>query len=461
MVAIKIKKGLDIPITGKPAGNVKPFTQSGQAYRSLKQIGLNLSEFSDLRFTLTAKLNDKVRIGDPIVEDRLCPGRMFVSPAAGTIIEIRRGLKRVLHDIVIEVDPVEDIKKFPPLNPNQASRDEIIQRLMEGGGFSHIKRRPFELLADPRHLPRTIFVKAIESLPFYPPAEMQVEGHENLFQAGLDSLKKMTDGQVHLIHHANSSIFANYKNVQIHTAEGPHPIGNLSLHIQEIDPVRSTQDVIWTLDAHDVLVLGSLLLKGEYFIERVIGIGGPACVPDQTGFFRVREGFPIEALLAGRVPHSEGLTRVISGDVLTGHQVENDDFLGFNDFALVLIRENVDRELLHFFKLGTNKYTASGAYLTGFLNPEKQTFDFTTNQHGEARPFIDSSMYDKVMPLNVPTMNLVKAVMAEDYELAEKLGLLDVVPEDFALPTFVDPSKIEMTEIIKNGLRAYSKDVLQ
>ncbi len=460
MVAIKIKKGLDIPIAGKPTGNVEPFTQSGQANKSIKQIGLNLSEFGELRFTLIAKLNDKVRIGDPIAEDRLCPGRMFVSPASGTITEIRRGLKRVLHDIVIEIDQVEDIKKFPPLDPNHATREDIIKRLMEGGGFSHIRRRPFDILADPRHLPRTIFVKAIESLPFYPPAELQVQGYENLFQAGLDALKKMTDGKVNLIHSAGSSFFSHFKNVQIHTAEGPHPVGNLSLHIQEIDPVRSTQDIIWTLDAHDVLVLGSLLSNGEYFIERVIGIGGPACIADQTGFFKVREGFPIEALLAGRVPHADGPIRIISGDVLTGHQVESDDFLGFNDYALVLVRENVDREMLHFFKLGTNKYTASGSYLSGFLNPNKQSFDFTTNQHGEERPFIDGSMYDKVMPLDVPTMNLVKAVMAEDYELAEKLGLLDVVPEDFALPTFVDPSKIEMTEIIKNGLRAYSKDVL-
>lgn len=461
MVAIKIKKGLDIPISGKPFGDIKPFNPSGQASKTIKQIGLNLSGFTDLRFTLTAKLNDKVRIGDPLVEDRFCPGRMFVSPAAGTLTEIRRGLKRTLHDIVIEIDPIESIKKFTPLDPNHATRDEIIQRLMEGGGFSHIRRRPFDLLADPRHLPRTIFVKALESLPFYPPAELQVKGYEMLFQAGLDALKKMTEGPVHLVQSANSPFFSSFKNVQLHTAEGPHPVANPSLHLQEIDPVRSTQDNIWTLDAHDVLVLGSLLLKGEYFIERVIGIGGPACIPDQTGFYRVREGFPIEALLAGRVPHADGSIRIISGDVLTGHQVESDDFLGFNDYALVLVRENVDREMLHFFRLGANKYTASGAYLSGYLNPSKQSFDFTTNQHGEERPFIDGSMYDKVMPLHVPAMNLVKAVMSEDYELAEKLGLLDVVPEDFALPTFVDPSKIEMTEIIKNGLRAYSKDVLQ
>lgn len=461
MSAIKIKKGLDIPIKGRPQGDVRPFKRSGESSASIKRISLNLSEFNDLKFSLILKLNDKVRIGDPIAEDRSCPGRMFVSPAAGTIVEIRRGLKRSLLDIVIERDENETFKKFSPIDPKFSSRDEIIKRLLEGGGFSRIKRRPFDVLADPRHLPRTIFVKAIESLPFNPPPEMQVSGNESLFQIGLDALKKMSLGEVHLVYKKDSPLFKHFKNVQLHTAEGPHPIANPSLHIQEIDPILSNQDIIWTIDALDVLILGSLLVKGQYYIERVIGIGGPACLSDQCGFFKVREGFPIEALIAGRASHGESPIRIISGDVLTGHKAESDDFLGFFDYACVLIRENTDRQMLHFLRLGSDKFTASRSYLSGFFNNPSQPFDFTTSQHGEKRPFIDGAIYDKVMPLHVPTVNLVKAVMAEDYELAENLGLLEVVPEDFALPSFIDPSKIEMTEIIKNGLKAYSKEVLQ
>lgn len=454
MVAINIKKGLDIPILGKPEGDIRLFSSSGQVHTPIKQIALNLSEFEDLRFTLLAKVGDKVRIGDPIAEDRLCPGRLFVSPASGTLTDIRRGLKRALHDIVIDIDPSETYKQFGPLDPLHTPLETILERWKEGGGFTHIRRRPFDLLADPRQAPRTIFIKAIESLPFYPPAELQVKGHEALFQAGVIALSRFAP--VHLVHQAGSSAFSSVRNAALHPAKGPHPIGNLSLHIQEIDPVRSAQDTIWTVNAHDVLILGSLL-NGTYFIERTIGIGGPACLPDQTGFFRVREGFPIEALISGRVPHAP--IRLISGDVLTGHTVLPDDFLGFNDFALVILRESESREFLHFLKLGANKYSASRAYLSGFLS-SSQPFDFTTNQHGEERPFIDSSLYDKVMPLDIPTMPLVKAVLAEDYDLAEKLGLLDVVPEDFALPTFIDPSKIEMTEIIKHGLREHAKEVL-
>ena len=76
------------------------------------------------------------------------------------------------------------------------------------------------------------------------------------------------------------------------------------------------------------------------------------------------------------------------------------------------------------------------------------------------RPFIDSTLYDKVMPLEVPTMLLVKAILAEDYDLASSLGLLEVVGEDFALPTFVCPSKMEMVEIVNKGLKSYAKEIL-
>lgn len=459
MGAIKIKKGLNIPINGKPAGDVKAlFASEKKSTPSL--YSLNLSPFQEEKFSLLVKLGESVKLGDPLLEDRSCPGRFFVSPAGGKILRIDRGEKRVLKNIVIESSSQEEIKKFDPIDPLQSTKDQILKRWMEGGGFSHIRKRPFNHLADPRHLPRTIFVKGLESYPFHPRAEMFVQGHEHLFQVGLDGLKKITDGLVHLVfsHDSTSKAFLEAKNVQKHTAEGPHPVGTLSLHLQEIDPVRSAQDIIWTLSVHDVIVLGSLLYDGKYFVERVIGIGGPGALLSHTGFYKVREGEAVRTLISGRLNALEDPVRIISGDPLIGRAVDENDFLGFDDYALSLIPENEKRKMLHFFRLGDD-YTTTHAYLSGFLKRNKP-FDFTTNQHGERRYFIDPSQYDSVQPLNIPTVHLVKAVMAGDFELAEKLGLLHVVPEDFTLPTFVDMSKIPMDDIIDKGLKAYAKEVL-
>lgn len=461
MVHIKIKKGLDIPIEGKPSGDIQELIPGGEVYPPAKPlfIALNLRAFEDTKFRLLVKPGDVVKIGQPLAEDKDAPGRMFVAPAAGTIKEIRRGLKRSLQDIVIEVANNEDYLEFPPLDVKHTSPETIIERLMTGGAFAYIRSRPFNLLANPQRTPRSIFIKAIESAPFVPPAEMQVAGHEKDFQTGLDALAKLSS-VVHLVHRKDTSCraFTNAQSVQKHTVEGPHPAGNPSVHIQHIDPIRASDDVIWTLTVQDVVTIGSLIAKGRYFNERIISIAGPGILLDQTGYFKIRSGFPIAPLIAGRI--HKGLMRLISGDPLMGQKVTVDDFLGFYHTCFCVIPENTEREFLHFMGLGLNKYTFSKAYLSGHLDNSKREYYFTTNLHGEHRAFIDSALSDQVMPLNVPTMLLVKAVMAEDFELAETYGLLEVDSEDFALPAFVCPSKVEMTEIIKTGLKQFAKEIL-
>jgi len=190
----------------------------------------------------------------------------------------------------------------------------------------------------------------------------------------------------------------------------------------------------------------------------VISIAGPGVLEDRVGYFKARAGYPVGALIAGRI--HKGLQRFVAGDPLMGKRVEVEDFLGFYDTVFCVIPENVKREFLHFFRPGLKKFTFSKAYVTGHLNNRNREYDFTTNLHGEKRAFIDSTLYDKVMPLNVSTMLLVKAVMSEDYELADELGLLEVDSEDFALPSFVCLSKMEMPDIVKQGLHNYAEEVL-
>lgn len=462
MAHIKIKKGLNIPIKGEPSGEVQDLIQSGTSSPQVKPkfISLNLKSYEYQSFKLIAKLDDFVKIGEPIAEDKEAPGRMYVAPASGIVREVRRGLKRRLLDIVIEVAENEQYFENSPLDVSTATREEILAKLMHGGLFHRIRQRPFDSLANPKHKPRSIFVKALESAPFTPSPELQVRGHEKEFQIGLNALAKMTD-KVHLVYRAGTDFlpFTNAKNVETHTAEGPHPIANASVHIQKIDPITKVNDVVWTLNAHDVVCIGHLLNTGHYYTDRVIGIGGSGILENRTGYFHVREGYPVNSLISGRV-EKKMHSRYVSGNPLTGTKVESEDFLGIADYVFCAIPEPTKRTLLHFFRLGTENYSFSKAYLTGHLSNKDHKYDFTTSLHGEHRPFIDSQQYKKVQPLTVPTMLLCKAVMAEDYELAEELGLLEVSGEDFALPTFVDPSKMEMVEIIKNGLRRYAQEVL-
>lgn len=455
MTHIKIEKGLDIPIKGAPNGDVKPFKMN-----EIKQLALDLSSFEDIKFKLLVGLGDVVKIGQPLAEDKMTPGRYFVSPAGGILSEVRRGAKRRLLSLVIDKAEQEEFHQWKQMDVKSASREEIIQRMKEGGVFSHIHQRPFDLLADPSKKPRNIFVKAMESAPFTPPAEYQIIGNENEFQIGLTALSKITDGKVHLVYSAKSDLpaFREADNVEKHTAIGPHPISNYSLHIQKIDPIQSVDDVIYTLNVADVISIGHLIQNGLHYIFKVASLAGPGIYENKLGYYQVRKGIPIKVLTQNALKNEP--LRLISGDPLNGHRVEESDFLGFDDFVVCAIPENESREFLHFFRLGKDKYSMSRAYLSGHLDNDKRQYDFTTSQHGEHRPFIVASLYDKVQPLNISTMLLTKAVMAEDFELAESLGLLEVAPEDFSLPTFVCPSKMEMSDIIHNGLKLYAKEVL-
>ncbi len=305
---------------------------------------------------------------------------------------------------------------------------------MQRGLFPHIRFRPFNLVPDPKHLPRAIFITAIETRPFLPPFEMHVEGEEIYFAEGLKALSKLAPGRVHLVYRSHSDFppFIHAEQVEKHTVEGPHPAGCGSVHIHAIDPIRRPNDYVWTLTALDVVIVGKMVREGRYHVKRIISLAGPGIADEKRGFFIGRQGYPVKELMKYR--SSDPLIRFISGDPLTGTEVETTHFLGFNHTCFSAFPINITREPFHFFQLGRKKYSATRAYLSGHISPPPEGYHFTTNQHGEERAFIDPSVYDKVMPLEIPTMLLVKAILAEDFEKAERLGVLEVVPEDFALP---------------------------
>lgn len=443
---IRIKKGLDLPIQAKPEGSATQLPKP-------KTCALNLNPFDDIRFKVLVRVDEHVKIGQPLVESKSTPGVAFVSPGSGRVIEVRRGLKRRLLDIIIELEDQEQHVVHPPLSTY--TKQTIVKRLMEGGAFAHIRMRPFNLVANPKKLPRTIFVKAIESAPFTPSAEMQVYGQEEAFAHGLKALNVLAP--IQLVHREGSkcTAFTQAAHVERHSILGPHPAGNVSVHIHKISPILHHSEVVWTLSVVDVITIGELIEKGTYYTDRIIGIGGSGLKKGAARYVKARAGHPIAELANGGL--KDELLCLISGDLLSGTKVEITDFLEFYHTTLSILPVNIKREPFHFLRPGIGKFTATRTYASGFLKKKKYAFD--TNQHGEERAFIDGAVYNKVMPMQIPTMQLIKAILSEDYELAEQLGMLEVVSEDFALSTFICPSKIEMMDIVKQGLYRYSKEL--
>ena len=441
MSLIKIKAGLDIPMKGFPSedrGVIGPSCS----------VGIDLSSFDCVKLKLLKRVGDTVSMGEVVAYDKEVQKRKWISFSAGVVKEIVRGERRRPLTLVIERS--DERSAFERVNVASKSREELLHLMSERGCFPFIRKRPCSQIADPAQPPRSIFIQGIESAPFMPPAELHVKGKEESFRVGLALLEKIGCGNVHMVMRSDSELNQYCDNVTVHAhvGIGPHPIANPSIHIEKIDPITSSEDVIWTLHVADVIVLGSLMM-GEIDAERLIAIAGEGIDEKVRGFYRVHVGESISHLIQS----NEIKGRILSGSPIDGSEVKSDGFLGLQHYALSILPHSEKRSFFHFCQLGFKRYTSSRTYFSKLLS---KLFSFSTQLHGELRPFVDGVYYDKVMPLSVPTMPLLKALLAEDFELAVQLGLLEVSSEDFALTSFVCPSKIDHMSIVKKGLDHYA-----
>ena len=437
--------GLNIPLLGEAQGEICDLSFP-------KRVALDVSPLPDIRFKLHVKPGDSVKCGDILLEDKACPGRVFIAPGSGKILDVIRGLKRQIQQVIVACEGEQKTNAFEAFDPNTLAREEIIAHLMRAGIFGSIYQRPVKRLANPTQMPEAIFVKSAESAPFVPSPQLEIAENEHAFAQGISILTKLTQGAVHII----SDTEKEMSGAQVHISKGPHPSSNLSVHIEKIHSIKNQDQIIWTVDAHDVIAMGKLSLSGEFYNRKIIAIAGEGIFEQERRVVRAFVGHPLDELLSGKL--TDQPLRLISGDPLMGEKREMDGFLGREHACVCALPDQVKRSFLHFLGLGLRRYTATKTYLAAALPSKSRSF--TTSLHGEERPFVDSSYYEKVMPLKIPTMQLIKALLAEDYELACDLGLLEVDAEDFALPTFICPSKIPMVAIVKAGLSSYAKTYL-
>jgi Na+-transporting NADH:ubiquinone oxidoreductase subunit A len=431
---IRTKKGLNLPLKTK--------IDSKERAPKPNQIAVDLSPFYYLQLRLLAKEGSYVKIGDPVAQDKSEPKRVLVAIASGKVVKVRRGLKRRLLSIIIEVEEKEQEKKFQPVDLEKITKDALIEKLLEGGFFGLIKKRPFDMLASPNHQPRSIFIKALESAPFTIESDLFVRGYEDFFAKGLFALSKIA--KVHLVfsEHSTFEPFIHAQNCEKHTAIGPHPISSQSIHIDAIDPIGSLKECVWTLNVRDTVAIGMFLAAGKIHLEQWIFFGGNGVLDEKNTLYKARLGFPIEPFLDRIKPLP---VKYVSGTPLDGELIEKNGFLGIFDHTLCVLLEDKERQLFNFLRLKSKHYTATKTYF--------KTLRFSTSLNGERRAFIDGSIYQKVMPLNIPVIQLVKACLAKDFDKAIELGLLEVAKNDFSLCSFLDPSKYEMCDIIDQFLK--------
>ncbi|MDE5794132.1 MAG: NADH:ubiquinone reductase (Na(+)-transporting) subunit A [Muribaculaceae bacterium] len=434
-IEINIKKGLDIPMEGKAEGKPEPIKAT--------LVGICPEDFPGYTWKCDVKPGDAVTKGMPLFHAKEAEAIKLVSPAAGTVEEIRRGERRKILAVTVRVSE-EDSK-----NPIEAG--SLIEKLKQSGLWAMMRQRPFDVVPAENAEPRDIFVTAFDSSPL---AGNVIPTHIGEYlEPGLEALKSLTKGTVYLAVRPGQGL--RTKVAKVLDMIGPHPAGNVGVQIAAVAPINKGETV-WTLDAGTVARLGMLVKKGYCDYRAEVAITGPAAVKPKKVLTEI--GASLNEILKGELKEDTSV-RVISGNVLTGTKVNPEtDFLRFPYRQITIIEEGDKAdEFMGWASMSPKKFSIKRTF-PAFLRGLEKPFNFDARIKGGHRAMILSGELDKVFPFDIYPEYLIKAMMAGDYDRMEKLGIYEVAPEDFALPEFVDTSKQELQKLTRESLEKLRKD---
>lgn len=437
----KIRKGLTINLAGK-AEKFFGKTNPSELY------ALKPGDFHGLVPKLEVKEGTTVKAGTTLFVDKNQPEVRFTSPVSGRVVSVNRGERRVILEVVVKADGANEYETFRVGDPLQMSREEIIENLLLSGLWPAIRQRPYNVVAHPMDTPKSVFVSAFDTAPLAPDYDFLVQGAEADFQTGINALSRLTAGKVHVNvtdEYPASPAFTRVQQAQTNYFRGPHPSGNVSVQIQRLDPINKGEK-IWVVGPQDVITIGRLFSKGIYDASKLVALTGSEVI--QPRYYKIISGASIRSLVDGNVQPTP--QRFISGNPLTGTRVAHSGFLGFYDAQVTVLPEGDYYEFLGWALPGFGKYSFSRSFWS-WLSPDR-SYRIDTNLHGGHRAFVLTGIYESVFPFNIYPMQLLKAILAEDVDQMERLGIYEVVEEDFALCEFVCPSKTEMQVLVRKGL---------
>ena len=439
---IKIKKGLDIPIAGRPESRI----EAGNDVSTVAVLG---TDAHGLQPRMAVSVGDRVKLGQHLFTDKKNPGVRFTAPGSGRVAAINRGARRALQSVVIELGG-DEAETFATHSRQQLSNLDTVsvrETLQQSGAWAAFRTRPFSRVPPVKQVPAAIFVTAIDTHPLAADPGLIIADAGEAFGDGLAAIARLTEGAVYVCTAPGSGIEcpdgAAFRHAEF---DGPHPAGLPGTHIHHLEPVGEHK-VVWHIGYQDVIAIGRLFTDGRLSTERTVAIGGPRAL--RPRLVRTRFGASTKELLAGEA--ASGRMRVISGSVLSGHQaVGSLAYLGRYNNQVSLLQEGSEREFLAWMRPGVDKYSTTRAYLGHLLR--RGRFDMTTTQNGSPRAMVSIGTFERIMPLDILPTPLLKALLVEDTDRAKELGCLELDEDDLALCSFVCNGKYDYGPFLRMNL---------
>ena len=256
---IKISKGLDLPISGKPSMLITDEPK-------ISSVSLLGNDFVGMKPTMLVKENESVKAGQKLFEDKKNLGVFFTAPAGGIVKSINRGDKRKFLSVEIEIS-------------------------------NCFKTRPFIRTPNINTMPEALFINCCDTNPLSVDPFEIINFDKVYFDEGISLLKTLFDCDIHITYQ-NNKFDKSLKGINYHQFVGPHPAGLVGTHISKIHPVNINSNV-WTLGFQDIISMGYLKINKKIRTHKIISIGGPAVF--EPSLLKVRYGSNIDEITAGKI----------------------------------------------------------------------------------------------------------------------------------------------------------------
>ena len=443
---IRTKKGLVIPISGRPE-------QVVGAKQRVRHVALLGPDYAGLKPKVLVDVEQTVSLGEPLIVDKRDPDAPFASPGTGRVVAINRGRRRVLQSVVVALDEtaapetVFDIDR--PKNPAA-----IRNVLLRSGTWSGFRTRPYNRVPHSQSSPRSLFVTATDTRPLAADPNVVVKYKESEFQRGMEILTRLGDWPVYLCTGPDWS-GAEFEDGRIRRVEfnGPHPAGLVGTHIHHLDPVAADRTV-WHIGYQDVIAIGHLFATGRLLAERIVSVAGPGAVNPRL--LRTRMGADVTELMAAEV-NPDQACRLVSGSVLDGASaVAPMAYLGRYHNQITVLPEKAERRLFGWMTRGGGAAARSGR----FARPDEKRAVASSAPHGTAATaaMMPVGAFERVIPFDILPVPLLRALLVKDTDAAQALGCLELAEEDLALTSFVCPAKQNYGAALRINLDRIEED---
>ena len=448
---INLRKGLNLRLKGEADRRIERLA-APHSY------GITFDDFTGVVPGMLVQPGDRVKAGSPLFFDKNHPQILWSSPVSGSVSEVVRGEKRKLMHLSIIPDEKIAYEEMKVPAAKDATCENIKKAILDAGLWPLLIQRPYGIIANPDDTPKAIFVSGFDTAPLAADVNYIIEEEYSNLLAGVEMLKKLTSGQVHIsVNDRQYGVLHRLYSAELHFFRGPHPAGNVGVQINHTDPINKGETV-WTLSAQSLAILGRLFTTGKVDMRRKVAVAGSGLI--NTFYVSTITGASIGSMVLrdNIAPQKRGSgVRIVSGNLLTGSKRTFDGYLGYYDNSVTVIAEGDFSEMFGWARPRLERFSVSRACFSWLMPWRRYSPD--TNLNGEVCPLVFSGLYERYLPMDIYPIYLLKAILAGDIDRMEELGIYEVVEEDLALCEFVDPSKTEMQAILRDGINLMIKEM--